>query len=767
MFSFHSLYPAKLYQKSASEPKVESTTAGGTISQSGRSGSTLSRIEDLELRLIDEGSTHNRKVAENDGHRKVTQTPGGRTGKPSKAVAVEPLWEVESESSLADLTASQAKKSHRIESTEPFMTQESQTELDDRPTSEDLPTPQIEDEALSIDLDGPTNESNLARFEILEQAEDENEDFDECEDQAYLGDLSTFSSKTGSVTRTIASEAYAEPENRQDFARSASVVDVIAISEDEDESPPSPKPLPTEPEEPSKESTGAAPIQELTIPQIEGVEDAPIPCQKASSHSTIPQNEPVNPENSEPRQNFRSNFIPYRRDLETVVAYLIPLPRPTVRGAPINNMPSRYFLYTPPLPHLLKPTDHHTESYIHKLSRHWQQNLRVATSNAHKPAFTAKGLHSRVTRRTVRSLDKFKSDNTAFISRVHPDTVKHLILIHPSGLIGSQTLQEVLQTFCGQVHESKQEVKRQSILRAIILLPTLAIDTAAIFFGGLAEGEGIWMQSSISQYRRARTLSRKMAPIPKETEITREQLVKDAARVAQEPKRTESEVEDPSLLRRTINALRKSMGSMRYSMRQSHPKGKATKRDQSLESGTHDKLQEGQGTNTTSNPVELLPSIVVDSDFCGFLEHAVEDLEVAVPLSEEGDNHAMGITVVGQQLSNEHQDQPAEKLQAKGHNFQLTLCSSPGMQLLREYMQARCHERDSKAFSKPHTVPTEQEVLNMLGWEPQERGEADSQSQADDLEVSRIPCQGIKTNGILICLTNSGKSARQRMTCKA
>ncbi|PSR80329.1 hypothetical protein BD289DRAFT_440988 [Coniella lustricola] len=299
--------------------------------------------------------------------------------------------------------------------------------------------------------------------------------------------------------------------------------------------------------------------------------------------------------------------------------------------------------------------------------------------------------------------------------------------MHPPGLIGVQSLQGVLQTFGQQLQESQKQAKRQSIAKAAFFLPMLVIDTAAIILSGPAEDGGIWMQSSVSPYRKARVLSNKMASVPNKTEITREQLVKDAARITQSREITTPHDEEPGALRWSLNALRRSMGSVKYPASRKRTKSRAKKSDEAV-------AQKPGASNDKDSAISgydgVIPSIIVDSEFCGFLDHCVEAVE-SNESSAEGDNRGTHDIAQEEQPPNQ-QDQSIQASQAKGQDFQLTLCSSPGMDLLRHYVHSRCHNRDKKLFPSCDAAPTEKEVLTMLGWEPKERCEPNSQIQADD-----------------------------------
>ncbi|KAF3768117.1 hypothetical protein M406DRAFT_329155 [Cryphonectria parasitica EP155] len=204
------------------------------------------------------------------------------------------------------------------------------------------------------------------------------------------------------------------------------------------------------------------------------------------------------------------NMIPYRRDAKLVIAYLVPLPQPNVQSQD-GVIPPRYFLYVPPPPHLMKPK-RGEEDQVHKLKRLHQQNERRAEPRISNGKWvTARGIHGRMTRTAVRFLDTLKDDNITFLSRVHPRTVRHLVLIHPQ--------------------DSKKKAMRNSIISAAAFLPMLAINTAAMFFAGQAEFASIGLLLSVGAYQVARLVTTKLGPDPKMVDITQEELIDDAQQI--------------------------------------------------------------------------------------------------------------------------------------------------------------------------------------------------------------------------------------------
>lgn len=462
------------------------------------------------------------------------------------------------------------------------------------------------------------------------------------------------------------------------------------------------------------------------------------------------------------------NAISYRRDPETVIAYLVPLPKPTVKGKQVD-VPLKYFLYAPPPPHLIKPA-HGGEGYVRRLNRHWQQNVRRAKRNSHdrKGAFPMRVLraaHSRAVRAVVWVLDGLKHDDVTFLSRVHPKTVAHLILIHPWALSGTQSAQDVLGTFRAQMAESKKRAKRDSILSAVFFMPALVIDTTAVFFGGLAEIDGIWMLVSITAYRTARLITRKMGPEPKTMQIPQEKLIENAQLIPRQPAEPEPEEEEPGALRRSVDALRRSMGSVKHRMSMNQRRSKGGKRQDG--EGTASDDSQPQTNNASRSDVEGAAGTepehheqgevaaaaprstsgqnatsAVDRsepELCGILEHAVAAESPADGQPGPSTSTSGGVLAdTAEESRSSGESKASEGSKKQGQNFQLTFYPSPAMNTLTRYLQESCHTYNSHAFTSPTPVPTAKDVLPVIGWEPEKRQHPTPELQADDTQVSEL-----------------------------
>ncbi|KAJ4417547.1 hypothetical protein N0V82_006106 [Gnomoniopsis sp. IMI 355080] len=481
-----------------------------------------------------------------------------------------------------------------------------------------------------------------------------------------------------------------------------------------------------------------------------------------SSHSSLQHDAPL--EQAPPRPDeTHFNAIAYRRDPETVIAYLVPLPQPKLQG---NNKEAvtepKYFLYAPPPPHLLKPRNGASEGYVRKLNRHWQQQVRRAQRSEQptgKRILPHKRLHGKVVRGMTRALGKLQTDDVTFLARIHPKTVNHLILIHPWGLSGAQTPEEVMRTFRAQMFESKKKAKRDSILSAVFFMPALAIDTLAIFFGGMAEVDGIWMLVSVTAYRTARFITRKMGPEPKTMELEQAKLIEDAKRSGFPPTPPPEAEEDsePGAVRRSVDALRRSLGSVKYRMSMNQRRSRSRKRKGGESSSTdtsrpqtteasrtdlegfnrgelEDHAEENEAPTTSAAvPAAAPPSTAHSgSELSGFLEHMDEEVtDDGQPGSSSGGIFASEAD--GHRTSAESNN-TTKSTKKKGQNFQLTFYPSPAMDVLARYVQESCHMKNGRVYSSPDIVPTEEDVLNVVGWRPERREHDSPEAQADDEE---------------------------------
>lgn len=423
------------------------------------------------------------------------------------------------------------------------------------------------------------------------------------------------------------------------------------------------------------------------------------------------------------------NAVGYRRNSETVIAFLVPLPKPTIQGSTLE-IPAKYFLYTPPPPHLLKPKKGGKESYGTKAHRVWQRNVRKAKTNAHNgKRVSLSALHSAAVRGCIWASEKRKSDDdgAVFLTRIQPKTVAHLVMIHPWALSAEQTPEEILKTFRDQVTANK----------------------ASSF---------------------VKILTKKMGPEPKTLQITPSSIIDGThgRRASESEEEGEAvvgmvETEQPRASRR--NRVRASFESAKQRnpvtaiKSQINQRGRKRHRGGSPSAGAQDTAEDAEsGGEFTGGELEHYSeeeapanSGLVDAEgepFSGHhlgeipeeghLDHFEDAPEHPVTAGPSNAPQTAGGILAG---STDEADgaglESQESAQAKkGSRFQLTFYPSPAMDIMSRYVQQSCHAANGHAFPSPSAAPTAAGVLASIGWEPERRGYADAEEQLEDESVS-------------------------------
>lgn len=112
----------------------------------------------------------------------------------------------------------------------------------------------------------------------------------------------------------------------------------------------------------------------------------------------------------------------HTREAGKLTAYLIPLPKPRLKGIRPEDIPTRFMVYTPPLPPLSKPAPGEKENPWHKTQRTWQEDVRKATvTNASKA--TWKGMKAKGTILIGKGVNLTRSVNVEFLDRVSGGTI--------------------------------------------------------------------------------------------------------------------------------------------------------------------------------------------------------------------------------------------------------------------------------------------------------------------------------------------------------
>ena len=109
--------------------------------------------------------------------------------------------------------------------------------------------------------------------------------------------------------------------------------------------------------------------------------------------------------------------LKHTREAGKLTAYLVPLPKPRLRGIKPEDIPNRFMIYTPPLPPLSKPAPGEKESPWHKTQRTWQEDVRKARfSNASKA--TWRGMKAKTSHLLGKGVNLTRSTNMEFLDRV-------------------------------------------------------------------------------------------------------------------------------------------------------------------------------------------------------------------------------------------------------------------------------------------------------------------------------------------------------------
>jgi len=233
----------------------------------------------------------------------------------------------------------------------------------------------------------------------------------------------------------------------------------------------------------------------------------------------------------EPTSNDPNSPLHYTRDPHRLTAYLIPFPKPHIKGTPPEGIPDRFLIYTPPPPPLPKPAEGEKEAKLQKVQRKWQEEVRAAKTSTAKTA-SWKGVKSKATRGISKAVNLTTSSNLDFLNRVpdgsdrrrseddgvHEEDTTHktvglqeMVLIYPSSY--HATPEQVKTEFINSMMRSKSKAQRDAIIATGLLPVSAAIDILATViwpFGGLLEVDGVWAYSSIRGAKTARSVTKRL-----------------------------------------------------------------------------------------------------------------------------------------------------------------------------------------------------------------------------------------------------------------
>ena len=230
-----------------------------------------------------------------------------------------------------------------------------------------------------------------------------------------------------------------------------------------------------------------------------------------------------------------SNPVHYTRDPHKLVAYMIPFPKPLVKGVQTAGVPDRFLIYTPPPPPLIAPAEGVKEDKLHKVQRKWQEEVRIAKTSDAKTA-SWKGVKSKATKGISYVMSKTTSSNLDFVNRIpsgrptspgpdkHHDDGKHeadethktvgleeMVLVYPSSFQANPEQMRI--EFVNSMMRTRSKAQKDAVIATGLLPVSAAIDILATFiwpFGGLLEADGVWAYSSIRGAKTARSVTKRL-----------------------------------------------------------------------------------------------------------------------------------------------------------------------------------------------------------------------------------------------------------------
>lgn len=235
-----------------------------------------------------------------------------------------------------------------------------------------------------------------------------------------------------------------------------------------------------------------------------------------------------------------SNPIHYTRDPHKLVAYLVPFPKPQLKGIDPSRIPDRFLIYTPPPPPLQKPVGTDKEGKLHKVQRKWEEEVRTAKTSDAKTA-SWKGVKSKATRGISTAMQYTTSSNLDFLGRLstgnksdtsisdgghssgeedpaHPGTthktvgVTEMVLIYPPTMSESQ--EQLRAEFVNTMLRTKTKAQKDAVISTGLIPVAFAIDVLATLvwpFGGLAEIDTVWAYANIRGVKTARSVTKRLS----------------------------------------------------------------------------------------------------------------------------------------------------------------------------------------------------------------------------------------------------------------
>ncbi|KAF1996175.1 hypothetical protein P154DRAFT_443884, partial [Amniculicola lignicola CBS 123094] len=166
----------------------------------------------------------------------------------------------------------------------------------------------------------------------------------------------------------------------------------------------------------------------------------------------------------------------HTREPGKVTAYLIPFPKPRIKGVTPEDIPERFLVYTPPNPPLSKPAPGEKESGWHKTQRTWQEDVRKAAMSK------------------ATGTDTISS--SASTPPTKPQPLSELTLVYPPSL--ALPPEKIRSEFVDSLLRTRESSRKDAIVASSLIPLAATIDAALIVtLGGLTEVSGVWAYTSI------------------------------------------------------------------------------------------------------------------------------------------------------------------------------------------------------------------------------------------------------------------------------
>ncbi|EKG13327.1 hypothetical protein MPH_09609 [Macrophomina phaseolina MS6] len=390
-------------------------------------------------------------------------------------------------------------------------------------------------------------------------------------------------------------------------------------------------------------------------------------------------------------QNDFSTPMYYTRDARKLVGYVIPFPKPLLE-VPVEDMPGRFLIYTPPPPPLRKPAEGEKEGMVHKMQRKWQEEVRDARDNSAQRT-RWQNIKSKTTRGVDWCMNQTTSSDVDFLVRIDAGSEKK-----KSKEKGKKDKKK------SKKQEKKQEAEQQE------------------------EAEQQAEQEQGQEQKRSDSLRSSRASVRSSSD----RLLHDANGSAQ-AKLTEEEehaaagaaglseivLAYPSTLPGTPESIREEFVNKTL-----RTKSK-TQREAIIASGL---LPFSVAADILMSPfLPFVPLMQVNAAWAFFAvrgSQAAKKATKSLELDKEDEGQG------GDTDSTKSKGSSSEREE----RIKFTFRPAPGLEVLEKYLAAACQQKDEKLFAEVQDPPTERDFLEAIGWSPSLVG----QGEASEGELAAV-----------------------------